>query len=77
MLVNLPSPISELQHTPTPPSVVFTFRLVVESIKELGGGVSNRPTPSICPLFYSSSEVSSFGVKIKDSDWNDGMIFSI
>jgi hypothetical protein len=37
LLVNLPSPISELQHTPTPPSVVFTFRLVVESIKELGG----------------------------------------
>jgi hypothetical protein len=25
------------ERTPTPPSVVFTFGLIVESIKELGG----------------------------------------
>jgi hypothetical protein len=50
LFVNLPSPIPELQHAPLPlkvlrakkhaptpsPSVVFTLRLIVESIKELG-----------------------------------------
>jgi hypothetical protein len=25
------------EHTPTPPSIVFTFGLTIESIKELGG----------------------------------------
>jgi len=46
MLVNIPSPIPKLQHAPLPPkcceptpspSIVFTFGLTVESIKELGG----------------------------------------
>jgi len=51
LLVNLPSPYIEAsahpstpevlranEHAPTPsPSIVFTFGLVVESIKELGG----------------------------------------
>jgi hypothetical protein len=56
LLVNLPSPIPELQHAPLPPEVlrtkecaptpspsdVFTFGLSVESIKELGGASQNR-----------------------------------
>ncbi len=37
LLVNPPSLILELQHTPTPFFVVFTFGLIVESIKEFGG----------------------------------------
>jgi len=50
LLINLPSPIIELQHTLLPPkccelkstpnsfpSIVFTFGLAIESIKELGG----------------------------------------
>jgi hypothetical protein len=52
-LVTRPSPILKLQHTPLPlkcyelgsalqtpfPSIVFTFGLVVESIKEFGGAL--------------------------------------
>ncbi len=55
LLVDLPSPIMELQHAPLPPKVlrarecaptpfpfvVFTFELAIESIKELGG--ASRP----------------------------------
>jgi hypothetical protein len=50
MLINLPSPhlgaltclstfemMQAKEHAPTPPSIIFTFRLIVESIKELGG----------------------------------------
>jgi hypothetical protein len=47
MLVNLPCPILKFQHALLPskcrepqllsPSIVFTFGLIVESIKELGG----------------------------------------
>jgi hypothetical protein len=64
LLVNLPSLISKLQHAPLPPevlraneraptpspSVVFTFGLLIESIKELGGvslSIYNRNVTSI------------------------------
>jgi hypothetical protein len=60
VLVNLRNPILELHHAPLPPkcyeprsapqflfpSIIFTFRLVVESIKELGG-VSGKSGPKL------------------------------
>jgi hypothetical protein len=85
LLVNLPSPISKLQHTPLPPKCykpgstpqfrllpLFTFGLTIDSIKELGG-----VSISFCNscIFYSDS--NHYFVILKDTHLLVTLIFEI
>jgi hypothetical protein len=100
LLVNLPSPISELQHAPSTPEVlrvkesaptpspsfIFTFGLVVESIKELGGASLPKLHQVIGIAYNNGSNpthgktITSFDAYHKATEWfphrmNDLVLF--